>query len=148
MIAVRVGEDSRPTVVASPDYLLRRPRPRVPGDLQARNCIRLRFTSGAMYRWVFEKRGKSLEVNVTGSLITTDGDLAIRATLDGVGLARVPASLTESFIASKQLIPLLEDWTPPSAGFFLYYPSRRQMPTALQAFIDFVRARSRDGGGS
>src|SRR5580700_8173427 len=78
MIAVRVGEDARPTVVASPDYLLRRPRPRVPGDLQAHNCISLRFTSGAMYRWVFEKRGKSLEVNVTGSLITTDGDLAIR----------------------------------------------------------------------
>jgi DNA-binding transcriptional LysR family regulator len=148
MIAVRVGEDARPTVVASPDYLSRRPRPKVPGDLQGHNCVRLRFASGAMHRWVFEKRGKIMEVNVTGSLITSDGDLAIRAALDGVGLARVPASLIEFFIASKQLIPLLEDWMPRSVGFFLYYPSRRQMPAALRAFIGFVKAHSRDGGGS
>src|SRR5215472_7492471 len=34
MIAVRVGEDARPTVVASPEYLSRHPRPLVPDDLQ------------------------------------------------------------------------------------------------------------------
>jgi DNA-binding transcriptional LysR family regulator len=35
MIAVRVGEDARPTVVVPPNYLIRHPRPKVPGDLQA-----------------------------------------------------------------------------------------------------------------
>src|SRR3984893_12674122 len=66
MVALRVGEDARPTVVASPDYLLRHPRPKAPGDLQAHNCIRLRFASGAMHPWAFEKRGKSLEVKAKG----------------------------------------------------------------------------------
>ncbi len=148
MVAIRIGEDARPTVIAAPGYLARHPRPKVPADLQQHNCVRQRFASGVMHQWVFEKRGKSLEVTVTGSLITSDGDLAIRAALDGVGIARIPASLIESHIASRRLIPLLEDWAPRSVGFFLYYPSRRQIPAALRAFIDFVKAHAGDGAGS
>lgn len=143
MIAVRIGEDARPTIVASPDYLARHPAPKVPGDLRNHNCVRHRYASGVVHRWDFEKRGKSLEVAVTGSLITSNSDLAIRAALDGVAIARVPATFVERCIASKQLVRLLEDWTPRSVGFFLYYPSRRQMPAALQAFIDVVKARAR-----
>ncbi len=143
MVAIRVGEDARPTVVASPDYLLRHPRPKVPDDLQAHNCIRMRFASGAMHQWAFEKRGKSLEVAVKGSLIVSDGDLALRAALDGVGLARLPLSTAGPLIARKQLVSLLDDWMPRSVGFYLYYPSRRQQPAALQAFVDFLKSRTR-----
>jgi DNA-binding transcriptional LysR family regulator len=89
--------------------------------------------------------GKSLEVVVKGSLIVNDGDLAIRAALDGVGIAHLPASSVDELIAQKRLVPLLEDWAPPSVGFFLYYPSRRQTPAALQAFIDFLKAHVRNG---
>jgi DNA-binding transcriptional LysR family regulator len=144
MIAIRVGEDARPTVVASPDYLRRHARPKVPADLQAHNCIRRRFASGAMAPWAFERRGKGLEVMVKGSLIVSDGDLALRAALDGVGIARLPITSVEAYIARKRLAPLLQDWTPRSVGFFLYYPSRRQMPTALQAFVDFLKSHSRN----
>jgi DNA-binding transcriptional LysR family regulator len=35
---------------------------------------------------------------------------------------------------------VLEDWKPRSVGFYLYYPSRRQMPAALQAFIATLKA--------
>jgi DNA-binding transcriptional LysR family regulator len=140
MIAVRIGDDARPTVVASPDYLACHPRPKVPADLQNHNCVRQRFASGAIHRWIFEKRGKSIEVMVSGSLITSDGDLAVRAALDGAAIARVPACAVESALASKKLVPLLEEWAPRSVGFYLYYPSRRQMPAALQALIDTVKA--------
>ena len=143
MIALRIGEDARPTVVASPDYLRRHSMPKVPADLQSHNCIRLRFASGAMQPWVFEKRGKSMEVVVKGSLIVSDGDLSIRAALDGVGIARLPQSAICTHIAKKRLVALLEDWTPRSVGFYLYYPSRRQVPAALKAFIDFIKAQSR-----
>jgi len=143
MIAVRVGEDARPTIVASPDYLAEHPRPKAPGDLREHNCFRQRFASGVIHRWDFEKRGKSLEVIVTGSLITSENDLAIRAAVDGLGIARVPAIYAEPHVTSKRLVPLLEEWTPRSVGFFLYYPSRRQMPAALQAFIDALKTQAR-----
>jgi DNA-binding transcriptional LysR family regulator len=145
MIAVRIGDDARPTVVASPSYLAHHRRPRVPGDLQDHNCVRQRFASGAIHRWIFEKRGKSLEVMVNGSLITSESDLAVRAAMDGVAIARVPAHTVEAALADRKLVPLLEEWAPRSVGFYLYYPSRRQMPAALQAFIDAVKARSKPG---
>ncbi len=147
MIAVRIGEDSRPTIVASPDYLARHPRPKEPSDLREHNCVRQRFASGAIARWMFEKRGKTVEVDVSGSLIISDGDLAVRAALDGAAIARVPLSSVEPDLARKRLIPLLQDWAPRPVGFFLYYPGRRQMPAALQTFIDMVKAQARASGG-
>jgi DNA-binding transcriptional LysR family regulator len=143
MIAVRIGDDARPVVVASPKYLASHPQPKVPADLQDHNCFRQRFASGVIHRWDFERRGKTVEVAVSGSLISSESDLAIRAALEGLGIARVPAIYVESHIASKRLVPLLEDWTPRSVGFFLYYPSRRQMPAALQAFINVLKAQAR-----
>lgn len=143
MLAVRVGEDARPTVVASPDYLNQHPRPKKPADLHDHNCIRQRFASGALMPWVFEKRGRSLEIAVHGSLVVSDGDLALRAAIDGVGLARLPITTVGQQIDSGRLIPLLQDWAPPSVGFFLYYPSRRQTPAALKALIEFLRENTR-----
>ena len=141
MIALRVGEDAQPTVVASPDYLRRHGTPKEPGDLRSHNCARMRFASNALHRWIFEKRGKSVEVDVTGSLITGDSDLAIRAALDGVVLARVPRHSIEKHLAARTLVAVLEEWRPRSVGFYLYYPSRRQMPAALQALIDTLKAQ-------
>ena len=148
MIAIRVGEDARPTVVGSPDYLRSHGHPKTPADLQTHNCIRQRFASGAIHQWAFEKRGKSVEVMVKGSLIVSDGDLALRAALDGVGLARLSTTLIGPHVAARRLVSLLEDWTPRSVGVFLYYPSRRQAPAALQAFVDFLKAHARAEGSS
>jgi DNA-binding transcriptional LysR family regulator len=148
MIAIRVGEDARPTVVGSPDYVRRHGRPKAPADLQTHNCIRQRFASGAIHQWAFEKRGKSVEVMVKGSLVVGDGDLALRAALDGAGLARLPVTLVDAHVAQGRLISLLEDWMPRSVGFFLYYPSRRQAPAALQALVDFLKAHAHAGARS
>jgi DNA-binding transcriptional LysR family regulator len=39
--------------------------------------------------------------------------------------------------------PLLDDWLQPFSGPFLYYPSRRQMPGPLRAFVDFLKREAR-----
>lgn len=112
-------------------------------DLRCHNCLRQHLAGTVMHRWAFEKRGKAVEVTVTGSLISSESDLAIRAAVDGLGIARVPAVYVENHIASGRLVPLLEDWRPRSVGFFLYFPSRRQMPAALQAFVDMLKGQAR-----
>lgn len=67
----------------------------------------------------------------------------IRAAVDGVGLAFVSEERVATHLASEALVRVLEDWCLPFPGFFLYYPSRRQLPAALSALIDTLRLGSR-----
>lgn len=43
------------------------------------------------------------------------------------------------YVASGQLVPLLEDYFPPFAGFFLYFPNRRNLAPKLRALVDHVK---------
>ena len=139
MIAVRTGEEIRSVVVAAPEYLARHPRPTTPQDLVAHNCIRFRFPSGVIVPWQFEKEGRQVEVAVTGRLTVNDPELAIRAALDGVGVLYTALGYAAQEINVGRLVPFLEDWRTSSAAIFLYYPSRRQVPVPLQAFVEFLR---------
>jgi DNA-binding transcriptional LysR family regulator len=120
-----------------------------PQDLQAHNCIRLRFPSGAFLPWRSSIEGKTLELDVNGSLIANDADLLVHVALNGTGVVYVLRDFAAPFIATGQLVPLLEEWMPPpSDGFFLYYPSRRQNLASLRAFIEFLLANLKKNAGS
>jgi DNA-binding transcriptional LysR family regulator len=139
MIAVRIGVEMAVAVVAAPRYLERNPLPLKPGDLETHNCIRFRFPSGVIFPWQFEKKGKRIEVAVTGRLTVNDEELAVRAAVDGVGVLYTAAGYVAPEIAAGRLVSLLEDWRPANAQIFLYYPNRRRVPLPLQAFIEFLR---------
>jgi DNA-binding transcriptional LysR family regulator len=142
MIAVRLLDDQRLTAVASPAYLALHPRPLTPEDLHAHNCVRLRSDwDGSIQPWTFENAGRRLEVVVDGSLVLNDWSLVVNAVLGGIGVGYIPELLTSSHVASGRLVRLLENWCGSVSGVFLYYPSRRQMPGALRAFIDFMHAQ-------
>lgn len=140
MIAVPVGPRHRFAVVGSPGYFKKHKPPVTPHDLSKLPCIRYRFSSGAMYRWEFECGGIELDIEVDGPLTLGDQDLMLEAALDGAGLAYVFEQQAEQLIAKRKLVRVLADWCPAYPGFFMYYPSRRQLPAALRAFVDFVKA--------
>jgi DNA-binding transcriptional LysR family regulator len=139
MVAVRVSGDHRLAVVGSPEYFGSHPKPSSPHDLPNHRCINLRGGSAGPYRWEFEKNGETLAVDVSGPLIVDDADLMIRAATDGLGLTFSFEEYVASQLASGALVRVLEDWCPPFAGYFLYYPSRRQQPAALAALIETLR---------
>ncbi len=139
MIAVRVSPDLRPVIVGSPGYVKSYGKPKSPRDLIRHRCINFRHGDAGLYRWEFEKGRKSLSVAVSGPLIVDDLDLLIRAAIDGVGLAYMSDDNAAPHLASGAIVGMLEDWCQPFPGFFLYYPSRRQQPTALSALINVLR---------
>ncbi|MFD2265194.1 LysR family transcriptional regulator [Lacibacterium aquatile] len=142
MIAVPLGPRHRFAVVARPDYFERHPRPVTPHDLAHHECIRFRFQNGSLYRWEFERGGIELDVEVDGPLTLSDQELMLEAALAGSGIAYVFEAQVTEHLAAGRLERVLEDWCPFYPGFFLYYPSRRQLPAPLRAFIDFTRTQS------
>jgi DNA-binding transcriptional LysR family regulator len=138
MIAVSLSGTQRYAVVASPDYVERHDRPKHPKDLLDHTCIRTRFGSGAMLDWEFEKAGRVVKVSPPAKLIATYLGLARAAVLDGVGFWMTFEGYVRGAIDSGALASVLEDWCAPFPGPFLYYPSRRQSPPALAAFVAFV----------
>lgn len=143
MIAVPCGPDQRFAVVGSPLYFKRHRKPVTPGDLAAHNCIRHRFSTGAVFRWEFEKRGEELAIDVKGSLTLTSHTLRVEAALAGLGLAYVNDSAVARHLAARRLIRVLEDWTPPFPGLRLFYPGHRHAPAGLRAFIAVLREANR-----
>jgi DNA-binding transcriptional LysR family regulator len=149
MIAVRATDDLRHVVVAAPDYLARHGRPQTPADLHGHNCIRLRLPAGDFIPWQFVVDGKAAECDVEGSVIVNDPELVVSAALEGIGVAYIVEEYVAAMIQDGRLVSLLEDSAVPAAnGFFLFYPSRRQNPAALQALIEFVRANQRANAGA
>ena len=65
--------------------------------------------------------------------------LAVRAAVDGLGIAYTIEAVAEPFLRSGQLVRVLQDWSPSLEGLFLYYPGHRQVPATLRAFIDMIR---------
>ena len=142
MIAVRIGPEVRFIVVGSPAYLAGRDIPNVPQDLTAHHCINLRHsTSGVMYAWEFERDGRELKVRVDGPLAFNDAMPALEAALDSFGLAYVPEDTAAIHLRAGRLLQVLGDWCQPFAGYYLYYPSRRQMVPAFALLVDALRYR-------
>jgi DNA-binding transcriptional LysR family regulator len=145
MIATSLGPPERYAVVASPQYVAQLGRPKQPKDLLDHACIRTRFESGVMPDWEFEKAGRVVKVAPRGALIANYSDLPFRAVHDGLGFWLTFEVYVREAVQSGALVSVLDDWCAPFSGPFLYYPSRRQPPPALGAFVAFVAAwRKRD----
>src|ERR1700719_2832423 len=141
MIAVRVMGPMKVVVVGAPSYFARRPPPRTPDDLGRHSCVQYRLAGdGAVFEWAFKRGGTSRQISGDGRGVVNDPDLAMRAAVDGLGIAYTVETLADPFMRSGQLVRVLEDWSPSFDGLFLYYPGHRQVPVALRALIDMLRS--------
>ncbi len=140
MIAVRISPDWRMVAVASSDYFAAHPMPRHPQDLIGHNCMNMRQArGGGLYAWEFEREGQELRVRVDGQLTFNTSYAMVDAALKGLGIAFLPESLVEGHLASGDLVQVLDDWCPKFAGYYVYYPNRRQNLPAFKVIIDALR---------
>ena len=143
MIAVPLGPHERLVVVGAPAYLAGRALPVAPPDLAGHDCIRVRLSGGAIYRWEFERGGEEVVADVSGRLTLDEAGLIREAALAGYGLAYISEWDVADDLRERRLVQLLADWTPPFPGVCLYYPGGRHVPAGLRAFIDLIQERRR-----
>jgi DNA-binding transcriptional LysR family regulator len=57
----------------------------------------------------------------------------------GAGFAMLYEGQAREDVSRGELVPILEEFCPPFAGFYLFYPQRRHASQALRAFIEHLR---------
>jgi DNA-binding transcriptional LysR family regulator len=143
MIAVPIGpREQYFALAASPTYLETHGRPRHPRVLLEHACLRVRFPGGPIVPWEFEREGERVNVDPAGRLVADFNnavDLLVTAAIAGTGIVYTFEDWLRPHFETGALQPLLERWWPRFPGPFLYFPSRRHMPAAVRAFVDFVR---------
>lgn len=140
MVAVPIGPRLRMATAGTPAYFAAHGKPKSPGDLTGHRCINIRLpTSGGLYVWEYEKKGRELNVRVDGPLVFSTSPHMVDAALDGLGLVHLPEDELQPHLESGRLVRVLEDWCPLFPGYHLYYPSRRQPSPAFSLVLEALR---------
>jgi DNA-binding transcriptional LysR family regulator len=148
MISVPIGPHfQRLALAASPEYLEARRPPLHPRDLLRHDCIRLRFSSGALTAWEFARGDEAVTVDPPGRVI-----IGVHAAPAAIELARAGRGIICTFenwldpaLKAGDLLPVLPEWWSRFDGPSLYFSSRL-ISAPLRAFVDLVREdRSQSG---
>jgi DNA-binding transcriptional LysR family regulator len=140
MIAMSVAGDERQLAVCAPAYRDRFGAPSHPRELAGHRCIGWRRAPKVSpYRWEFAENGKEFGVAVAPEITTNDMALMIKLAIAGAGITFGMEESFRPWIDRGELVPVLEDYCPRFAGFYLYYPSRRNVAPKLRALVDHLR---------
>lgn len=140
MIALPVGPRwQQLALAAAPRYLARRERPVHPQDVMQHQCVRLRFTSGALTAWDFERAGEKITVDPPSHLVlgVDAAAAAIGLAVRGHGLICTFRNWLDPYLTSGELVPVMPDWWQRFEGPRLYFPSRLT-PAPLRALIEVI----------
>ncbi|MGU3628884.1 LysR family transcriptional regulator [Comamonas sp. C24C] len=142
MVAVPITPPLEMAIVGSPEYFERYGVPETPADLMKHNCLAYRFTSsGTIDRWSFtspDEEKRTVVFEPQGNAVFNDDDSMLRGALQGVGLVQHIDLCVRQHLADGSLVRVLAAWCPPFPGFYLYVPSRSQMPAKTRALMDFL----------
>jgi DNA-binding transcriptional LysR family regulator len=135
-------------VCASPEYLKRAGRPRIPGDLTEHNCLLFPFP-GSRSRWKFKgASGKVTEVPVRGRLVIANSLALRQCALAGMGLSLLPNWLVADQLRDGSLVSVFPAMQVAATQFntaaWLVHPSRNQVPHKVRVMIEFLKQHIRE----
>lgn len=139
MVAQRLSPSLRWLTAASPGYIEKFGRPEHPSHLADHRCVGIRLGNDAVYRWEFEQDGEELAIEVPSPITVDESHAVIDFGRSGVGIIYGAEPVIRPHFADGTLVPVLEDWASSSEGFYMYYSSRRQVPTALRLLVELIR---------
>jgi len=138
-------------LVASPAYLKRRGRPRLPGDLAKHDC--LFFGPGLSDLGPqLEKDGDTVRLTFSPRMTVTEMDILHAVAKAGLGVALLPAFQCVEDLRDRRLERVLRDWDAPSVPVQVVYPSTRHLSPKVKTFVEHLQRRMNpppwEGGGS
>lgn len=141
-ITIRRLAATRRILAASPAYLKARGAPKTPAELRSRDM--LIYTHAADPLDLDLRRGDVFEsVRVKPLLEANDGQILVRAALDGMGILVQPKYIVDDDIARGALVPVLDDWDLPRLTINFAFQTRTHLPAKVRLFMDAMAERFR-----
>ena len=150
-LAIRISSEPDPLLIgrplarcdsvllASPAYLASRGQPQAPDELAQHLC--LSHANFGKNTWRFTRNGEATQVSVSSHFSANDATALLQASLAGGGIALLPTYLANPHLASGALQAILPDWEAPVLTIYALFPSRRHLPPAVRALLDFLVQR-------
>lgn len=133
LVAKRLGQ-LQYGLYAKQSYLREFGKPESPEDLLKHNCII--FNSGIKNIWPFSVHKRAFDINVKGSLKFNNLFAVLKATEQGIGIARLPIGLPER--EDSQLIRILQNFDVPAVPIYAVFPSQKFLTPKVRAFIELA----------
>ncbi|AHY60438.1 LysR family transcriptional regulator [Stenotrophomonas rhizophila] len=129
----------RSVLCAAPSYLAERGAPTTADALAAHNCLTHHYVGKSV--WHLQRDGRAIAVAVGGNISANEASLLLEAVRAGAGIAMLPTYQIAPLLHSGELIEVLPDYQVEGLGIHAVYASRRQLPTIMRSFLDFLVER-------
>lgn len=129
-------------LVASPSYLEARGMPATLAELGVHDCLPQTNRTGPVIWHLLGPEGE-VEIQVSSRFRANTARAVLHAAVGGLGIALLPHPVSATEIASGRLLRVLPEYRRDGADFYAVYASRRHIPRAVSAFIEFAVGRVR-----
>lgn len=133
----------RLVLCASPEYIQQRGTPKTPGDIKSHDLLVYDIGGGTAIR-MKDEYGNEHVIHGTGRVVANNGDFLRDMALAGHGVVMLPSFIVWNELASGELLPLLQNYTPPRLHAWAVYPQTRYLSRRARLFIDFLVDRFGD----
>jgi LysR family transcriptional regulator for bpeEF and oprC len=139
MVARQIGTVEMVTC-AAPSYLDTWGKPITLGDLAQHQGVD--FLSGQSNRplpWYFQDGGEDRPYPSRGAITVNESNAYVHCGLAGFGIIQAPGITVDAFLASGELIEVLQPFRPARRKVSVLYPSRTHLAPQVHAFADWLR---------
>lgn len=128
---------------ASPSYLKKHGMPQGPEDLKNHQVLGYTLGSGHTIR-LSDGNGDEQLVHTSTRMTANNGDFLHDMALAGHGIIVAPTFIVWQSLVARNLVPVLEPYTPPALSAWAVYPQTRYLSQRARRFIDFIAERFGD----
>ena len=127
-------------LVASPSYLAARGVPTSLASLHEHDCLPQSNRTGPV-AWLLQGPGGAGEIQVSSRFRANTARAVLRAAVAGLGIALLPHPVTAADVQAGRLLRVLPEYRREGADLYAVCVSRRQIPRAVSAFIEFAAGK-------
>lgn len=142
-LKIRKIADCERMLCAAPSYLAQRGTPKSHEDLSSgkHDCLNMRYPGAPEFQWPLVTKSGVKKVPVSGPFESDHGDVLTGWALDGHGIVLKPVFEIANYLASGQLVPVLENEPPVPVQMACLYTHRKRQDPKVRLFLDFMVAQ-------